>query len=204
MKNQQKYTQDCLRTWKAPNTLQITPEESGVVKEANNYEEVAHIIAGLSSEILSELEFAFAVRDQTNIIEEIGDLQYYVLIAAHKYKLDLTEANQDSLLFFSDPKLAKFCLDSPFKSVKYHAGELINKIKKFEIYKDPRVTRNDICQAITYLQIAIYRLSIKNGFTPSEAIEKVIAKLKERFKEKFTISEVSNRDLEAERKALES
>lgn len=204
MKNQSQYTQDCLRTWKSPNTLQLTPEEHSVVKEANHYEEVAHIIAGISSEILGELEFAFALRDQTNIIEEIGDLQYYVLIAANKYKVDLTSIDANSSLLFSDPKLAKFCLDSPFKSVKYHAGELINKIKKYEIYQDPRVSSNDVGQAIINLQVAIYRLALKNGFTPSEAIEKVIAKLKERFKEKFTVSEVSNRDLEAERKALES
>lgn len=204
MKNQKYYTQDCLRTWKTPNTLQTEPEEKFVVEQANHYEEVAHIIAGISSEILGELEFAFALRDQINIIEEIGDLQYYVLIAAVKYNVDLTGIDQNSILLFSDPKLAKFCLDSPFKSVKYHAGELINVIKKHEIYKNPKVTVLDISEAIRHLQVAIYRLSIKNGFTPSEAIEKVITKLKERFKEQFTIEEVSNRDLEAERKALES
>lgn len=204
MKNQAQYTQDCLRTWKAPNTLQVIPEETAVVKEANRYEEVAHIIAGISSEILGELEFAFALRDQTNIIEEIGDLQYFVLIAANMYKVDLTGIDANSSLLFSNPKIAKFCLDSPFKSVKHHAGEFIDKVKKFEIYKDPRVSINYVCQALSDLQIAIYRLSIKNGFTPSEAIEKVIAKLKERFKKKFSIEEVSNRDLEAERKALES
>lgn len=204
MKNQSKYTQDCRRTWKSPNTLQIIPEESSAVKEANNYEEIAHIVAGISSEILGELEFAFALRDQTNIIEEIGDLQYYVLIAANRYRVDLTTIDANSQLLFSEPKLAKFCLDSPFKSVKYHAGELINQIKKYEIYKNPKVSSRDVGRAIINLQIAIYRLALKNGFTPSEAIEKVIAKLKERFKEKFTVSEVSNRDLVAERKALES
>ena len=36
-----------------------------------------------------------------------------------------------------------------------------------------------------------------------ESIEGVIAKLKIRFKEKFSIEEVSDRDLSAERKALE-
>lgn len=224
MKNQKQYTADCLRTWKSGNTSlapfelpedqsksdlieyarKVSAINSIIVGETNHYEEVAHIIAGISSEILSELEFAFALRDQTNIIEEIGDLQYYVLIAAQKYNTDLTGVNQDSGLLFSDAKLAKFCLDSPFKSVKYHAGELINLIKKYEIYKNPKVTPLDIAEAIRNLQVAIYRLAIKNGFTPSEAIEKVIAKLKERFKEKFTIEEVSNRDLEAERKALES
>lgn len=216
MKNQKQYTEDCLRTWKPGNTtasyifftgeLPKAAEMEGQHLEfmANHYEEVAHIIAGISSEILGELEFAFALRDQTNIIEEIGDLQYYVLIAAEKYNTDLTGVHQESGLLFSDAKLAKFCLDSPFKSVKYHAGELINLIKKYEIYKSPKVTVLDISEAIRNLQVAIYRLSLKNGFSPSDAIEKVIAKLKERFKEKFTIEEVSNRDLEAERKALES
>lgn len=216
MKNQEKYTQDCLRTWKSPNVnpildvsvfdtndFTIIHEVEKIVKAAINYEEIAHIIAGISSEILSELEPAFAKRDSINILEEIGDIQYYVLIAAAKYDVNLTEVNSETLVKYSDGQTAKFCVDSPFKAVKYHAGELINLIKKIEIYKSQKVSLQDIKNAIIDLQASIYRLCHKNGFTPSEAIERVIEKLKKRYAEKFTVSEADTRDLDAEYKALE-
>ena len=211
------YTADCLRTWKNPNTSLLNKEDlaqvseemqtyiKDVVMNARTYEEIAHIIAGLSAEILSELEPAFAFRDTVNIKEEVGDIQYFLFILADRSGIDLTAAYDSSFTVrFDNPAIAKLCVDSPFKCLKYHAGELIDMLKKVHIYKNPKYGYKDIEAAALRLQISIERVANKNNFTASEAIENVIAKLKERFKEAFTVEEVSDRNLEAERKALEA
>lgn len=219
MKNQLKYTQDCLRTWKTPNLIvtvfplefNLTPQERERVnielryaaEQAQKYEELAHTIAGISGEILSELEYAFASRNQTNILEEVGDIQYHILIAAHRYGVDLTYVDETTPTLYNNSKVADFCLASPFKAVKYHAGEFIDVLKRIYIYKSKKFDTNDLVKGLKDLQSAIYRLSLKNGFTPEEAIEAVIRKLKLRYEDKFSVDEADNRHLKAEEQALE-
>lgn len=214
MKNQKQYTEDCLRTWKQPNTSLPELFDSGEFRgevqdtaehlqhDANLYEELAHTIAGISGEILSELEFAFAARDQQNIKEEIGDIQYHILVAARRYGVDLTHIDETTPTLYNNASVAKFCLDSPFKAVKYHAGEFIDVLKRIYIYKSNKFNHQDLSLRLQELQIALYRLAMKNGFTPESAIEAVIAKLKVRYADKFSVSEADNRNLEGEREAL--
>lgn len=81
-------------------------------------------------------------------------------------------------------------------------GELQDMIKKHLIYSKEfdRVNVLEECGDILwYIALALDA----TGFTMEQAMERNIAKLRKRFPDKFTEELAKNRDLDAERKALE-
>jgi len=82
------------------------------------------------------------------------------------------------------------------------AGELLDVYKKFLAYgKEMDVTNiiEEIGDSFWYLVNLCRMLDIN----PEEVMERCVSKLRVRYPEKFTEERANNRDLEAERKALE-
>lgn len=83
------------------------------------------------------------------------------------------------------------------------AGEIADALKKHIIYSkelDLINVMEEVGDSAWYS--ALLLAAIKKGF--EEALEKNIAKLKKRFGDKFTTDAATKRDLDAERKILES
>jgi NTP pyrophosphatase (non-canonical NTP hydrolase) len=81
-------------------------------------------------------------------------------------------------------------------------GELQDMIKKHLIYDRPldKVNVLEECgDAIWYLSLALSAC----GYTMSECMERNLDKLRKRFPDKFTTERANERDLDAERAALE-
>lgn len=82
------------------------------------------------------------------------------------------------------------------------SGEIADALKKFFIYGKPLDNTNVIEECgdlLWYISLALDAV----GATMEEAMEKNIAKLKARYGDKFTQEKALNRDLGAERAALE-
>ena len=82
------------------------------------------------------------------------------------------------------------------------AGELLDAVKKALFYNKPLDKTNLIeeCGDILWYMAAVLK---ECGVTVDDCMERNIAKLEKRFPEKFTEDKAENRDLAAERAALE-
>ena len=83
------------------------------------------------------------------------------------------------------------------------AGELLDAIKKATFYGKPLDTVNvaeEIGDLMWYIAIACDALATDLG----DIMDRNIAKLRTRYPDKFTTEAATNRDLDAERKTLES
>jgi len=81
-------------------------------------------------------------------------------------------------------------------------GELQDIFKKFLIYGKP-IDRTNVLEEIGDVLWYVNLVLDAYGFTWSEAFERNIAKLSARFPQKFSQNAALNRDLDAERAALE-
>lgn len=81
-------------------------------------------------------------------------------------------------------------------------GELQDQIKKNFFYGKPLDTANvleECGDVLWYIAVALDSC----GYTMEQAMERNIFKLKQRYPDKFTTDKALNRDLDAERRALE-
>jgi hypothetical protein len=144
--------------------------------------------------------------DWINIAEEAADLAYYTAVAVNTLGFDHEEissfesaANDDGLI----EKHSKTVLQAALLASVSVSGDFNDLLKKHLFYGralDVEKMKNTLKQ----LCMAISGLCIVSGTTIWDAREKNIAKLKARYGDKFTAAAALNRDLDVERKILES
>jgi NTP pyrophosphatase (non-canonical NTP hydrolase) len=209
-------------------TVERTDKEGNVVKSETN-SRFAHGAQGLVTEV-GEIESAFSHAtgsldltiskqvDMVNLIEECGDVIWYLAITVDSLGLTFTDLRDDIGLTFTDlrddiefsPKKAKSFMVSS-------ASEILDKNKRAVFYGKPLEVdkvRKELCTLIYSLfEFCNWATIVADGNDDGSysgieiAIDKVTRKLtgdKGRYKDGFSQDEAYNRDLDQEREVLES
>ena len=154
---------------------------------------VLHAIIGILTEVEELLDNHIGdSQDITNMLEEAGDITWYLAILGREYQLDypqiiVKEKNGDPM------KLV-------LKIIK-NTCKLLDMMKKKIYYNKP--IDESLFKTITHVimldlsdYMNTYDINIQNSFDVN------IAKLKARYGEKFTSERAINRNLEIEREIL--
>lgn len=151
-----------------------------------------HAVMGILTETEELLDNHLIQKDETNILEEVGDITWYLAIIGREYNMN----------FPSDLPLSN---EDPMKiviSIIKQTCKLLDMLKKKLYYNKP-INDESFKQISTLVMILTqsymnhYSIDIKGSFDTN------IKKLKARYGEKFSSDKAINRDLETERKILE-
>lgn len=168
-----------------------------------------HGAIGLASE-LSEIQEATNTEeiDTVNMKEEMGDLLWYIGIMIDELRLD------PDVILYSEPLLTKEDLaflsqsDKEFEvrvavpDMVISVGKAIDLLKKSVMY-GKQLNVDALAEQLAMLNSSITNVLNVLGFTPEEARERNIEKLRARYGAKFTEAAALNRDLKTEREILE-
>jgi NTP pyrophosphatase (non-canonical NTP hydrolase) len=157
-------------------------------------QKVLHAVIGVLTEVEELLDNHIGeTQDFTNILEESGDITWYLAIIGREYQLDYPQL------------LVRTKNEDPMKLVLKiikNTCKLLDMMKK-KIYYNKPIDEN-IFKTITHVVMLdlsdymnVYDINIQNSFDVN------IAKLKARYGEKFSSERAINRDLETERNILE-
>jgi NTP pyrophosphatase (non-canonical NTP hydrolase) len=151
-----------------------------------------HAVVGILTETEELLDNHLIQQDKTNILEEIGDITWYLAIIGREYNMDfptdLPLSNEDPMkIVVSIIKQTCKLLDMLKKKLFY------NKSINDELFK--QITT--LVMILTQSYMNYYSIDIKGSFDIN------ISKLKSRYGSKFSSDKAINRDLETERKILE-
>ena len=160
---------------------------------------LAHAIIGINTEIgeiYDGIENSTKENiDIVNMIEEVGDLYWYVAIL-----LDSTDSVDDK--YVSTILKPTDTYTNSFSNIRNASNELLDILKKHLFYGKPLNYEKIVSISINIklmLDIASYLL----GSTSIKVMTKNIEKLSTRYPEKFSEYHAENRNLEEERKVLE-
>lgn len=152
-----------------------------------------HATIGILTEVEELLDNHLGKVDKTNILEEVGDITWYLAIIGREYNLDFPT---DMPLSHEDPM--KIVV-----SIIKQTCKLLDFLKKKLYYNKP-INDESFKQITTLVMVLIqsymnyHNIDIKGSFDIN------IAKLKSRYGDKFSSEKAINRDLETERKILET
>jgi hypothetical protein len=154
-----------------------------------------HGILGMTSE-LSELQGALDKDDPINLVEELGDLMWYVAITCDSLGLQLHEMVPAGQLI--DPDLTTEEVVRTY--LIWNLAELTDQVKKQVYYRKPF----DFDEAARHLQsiVAAVDTLLPDDANMRIALHRNIDKLKARYPEGFTSANALERDLGSERQAL--
>jgi hypothetical protein len=164
-----------------------------------------HAVLGLSSELSEVQEAVDADKiDTTNLMEEVGDLYWYMAILADEFSsAEVVFVNNDSSpIRTARPSDARALLQQNVNYMVRNAGSLADLVKKTVMYgKDL-----DVSMLLTYLRGLDYNINQAlriYGMTAQAARESNLNKLSARYEKGFTEKAALNRDLKTERSVLE-
>lgn len=169
-----------------------------------------HACAGISSELAELIELNednTEDLDRINLMEELGDLLWYIGIASDA--LDAIDHITSSDPFFEvkmmeDDRDLYDALSDFNNRVGKISGELVDKAVKKTIFYGKKVNQQDLIAHLHHIHQNINYLLGYAGYTLEQARERNIKKLRARYGEKFTEAAALERNLEAERKILEN
>lgn len=140
-------------------------------------------------------ELMLSGEDKTNIVEEIGDLKWYLAIGYDAIRVGMQNNHHNWEGNGDDP-------ESMVMAISIQASEFLDLFKKALFYgsapEDQKILVMLDCingmvnDLIDMLNLTQYDVMVAN-----------ISKLKKRFPDKFTSDKAMNRDLAEERKAIE-
>ena len=151
---------------------------------------ITHAVVGIMTEAVEYMQHT----DHVNAREEIGDLLWYVAILADELHADLS-----TWLEIAVEKESKAVWRAKSANLIVKAGDLADTFKKREFYgKDKTYT-----DPVTELLAVVIQLCFRHETTIQSEMQRVIAKLRTRYPEKFDSHLADKRNLDAERKTLE-
>lgn len=169
--------------------------------ESEHERNMLHAAMGLCTEAGELLELNDVLskggqHDVVNLKEELGDAWWYVAII-HREVLTLKETEESADVSFN------IDLMSSIRQLNIKCLHLLDMMKKYAFYGKRPDERplSDLMQEIEYI---LYQIGGIHGFTLADIRETNIRKLKARYGDKFTEEAAVNRDLDTERKTLES
>jgi hypothetical protein len=174
-----------------------------------------HMRLGMVSE-MDELMTAIHNQDRVNIGEELGDLLWYVANDIRiKQRSSYILWSEMDKLFSYDFSLGMQVtnggylttsegVNSHFNAIVFNISKLSDPIKKYLAYTKPEPNSSEYIKTMEYMLGAINNLAYNLKINLDDYMEKVVLKLKKRYPDKFTVDAAINRDLDAERKVLET
>lgn len=139
---------------------------------------------------VTEFDEFYNTQTHVNMVEEFGDMMWYVTLLADVANVDLSIIEQPLVLT---------------ESVIAWAAKAADIGKRWKYYNIPpsESTLAEVVRQL-YVHACVYWTKvIADGSDIPKALDRNIAKLKARYPEKFTTEAAANRDLAAERAALE-
>lgn len=169
------------------------------IKEMHNIESdelltnlnLLHCIIGIMTEV-QELREGLVFADETNMKEELGDMMWYI-------------ANYDNINNAEDEELPEILVSSErfdLKELNDCAELLLDMWKKKVFYNSSKYNRM-IENTFALLKHNVVKFCNAAEWDLEVILATNIAKLKERYPEKFTTADSDNRNLDSERKILE-
>lgn len=152
---------------------------------------LSHMVMGMCTELV-ELSQSMSVlgTDIVNTGEELADIQWYIA----NYRTLRNQEYQPATGFVSNPKTR----------IMYDTVALLQDIiKKYIAYNKP-IDFDEEQRLLNELQCNIDGIYNGLNLSQEEYLQKNIDKLQARYPEKFTEYDAVNRDLDKERKILES
>jgi len=151
-----------------------------------------HATMGILTEVEELLDNHLGEIDKINVLEEIGDVVWYLAIIGREYNMDFPT---DLPLSHEDPM--KIVV-----SIIKQTCKLLDMLKKKLYYNKPINDESfkqisTLVMVLTQSYMNYYNIDIKGSFDIN------ISKLKARYGEKFSSERAINRDLKVERKILE-
>lgn len=157
-------------------------------------ERVLHAALGLATEIEELLVNYSDKMDPTNILEEVGDLTWYLSIFYREYP----EIENVVVASTMEVKTPQNLIMSMLKGILQ-----IQDIIKKKLYYNKPVNQETMNLLVATLDMDIRMYLNIYGLNIEDVWERNIAKLKARYGEKFSSDRAINRDLETERTILE-
>lgn len=207
--NLQNYQELACRTKKEMSSMVLpidSIKDDHIVKETKEHLgkvlDNIHMVLGVSGEF-SELYKAVVNNDIPNIIEESGDILWFVAV--------MCQVNDLEFYKIAETAIQSLDVEESHSNNGYDDGGLIDVIKRYAIYSDGYVddVKTFSIKLIPYLT-NIVRIVINqtywlgsNGYDINEILQINIDKLVGRFGDKFSSYMALNRNLEAERSKLE-
>ena len=150
-----------------------------------------HMVLGLNSEFLGEFMKAYdgSDIDRTNILEELGDLQWYLANYALIWDLEITEDLENTSEY------------DALKLIIFTLGEISDLDKKLFAY-NKQVSKEKRQECFDKFMMGIRELAYEYEIDLGESREKNIKKLRARYAGKFTEYEAINRNTAEEYKIL--
>lgn len=157
---------------------------------------LSHMVLGIISE-MEEFMQAMVNNDMVNAREEQADIMWYIANYCNFRKFDLEEILGDP--YTLEQELDDF--ESNVITFDLFTSRLSDYVKKFVAYGKP-LDENLEKRA---LKAIVWSLTIEDtGFEFEKDLQKNINKLMERYPDKYSDERALNRNLDAERKILES
>lgn len=164
-----------------------------------------HGALGLSSELAELQELANEDDiDPVHLKEEIGDQFWYMGVLIDELGLDPDKTLKTLDIYFGELTETgkQEYLQASVSALTVHIGHLNDLMKKSVFYGKP-VSADLFSDRLDMINFTLNNALSVYGITPSEARATNIAKLKERYKNKFTEAAALERDLAKERAVLE-
>ncbi len=195
------YQKRALRTEVTPEFVAITqPQET-----PNQLARLLHAGTGLTTEVgelkegLRKVTLEGEPLDLVNIVEEAGDLLWYLALGFSAFGRPMPTSN----FYPRDATHSVQALDRCADSLVCSTGRFMDYLKKRLIYGKP-IDAAKATDTLIYTHYTVDHLLAITGHTVEQAMEKNINKLLVRFPDRFTEERALNRDLDAERRALET
>ena len=178
---------------------------------------IIHAIMGLATEAgelidaLKKHVFYGKPIDEKNLIEECGDVMWYLVILCDVYKIDLSFAVNRTIGLREYPKDIEWknadgekrIIDSRIFRIPFNIMKTVGEIMDLAL-KTPLVFNNHGMQMLVYVFVNDLGVLLRAFHSDFETIMgKNIAKLKARFPDKVTLDKASNRDLDKEQQAMD-
>lgn len=167
-------------------------------RQAHQKARLLHASLGLCTEV-GELQKAVSADrlDGVNVMEECGDLYWYCALALDAAGVSFPEKSAES-----EDDLTTWSLIFNTLRLGEHVGDLQDILKKHLIYGKPLLL-GDVGGVVYGILRDIQDVLRCVRYTPEQAMERNIEKLRKRFPEGYSNEKALVRDLDAERKELE-
>lgn len=155
-------------------------------------ERLLHAAMGLCTEV-GEL---FEVESEQHLIEEVGDVYWYLALAHDALGLDFERYEIEIDLDTWNPRG-----ESPIESLSIYTTDLLDMVKKQVFYGRPIDLQKAELTLFT-LKAVLKAALIMEDIDPKAVLQANINKLTTRYPEKFTEEAANNRDVKAEYAAM--
>lgn len=136
-----------------------------------------HMTVGIVGEVAELVDGVMLSKGRENVIEEMGDLEFYLEGARQGVNLDreMTQTHDDSAV-----ELLESYYGDSLTGLPIMAGNLLDVVKKHVIYSKP-LDMAEFTKLLFVIEIYLAEIRVDESVTREETLEANIAKLRVRY-----------------------